>query len=85
MKSSKLALPAVAAAITLGACDGYDDGGGYTPPPPPPPAMRLEDQFGAAFGVAFRAAPSSDPADPRNGDTIPLSLTTDPVEIPNPR
>ncbi|MGD2133703.1 MAG: hypothetical protein PVI23_12990 [Maricaulaceae bacterium] len=88
MKSSKLTIAAVAAALAIGACDDlYDDnGGGYTPPPPPPPppATPLEDTFGTGFGTAFRADPNTDPVDPMAGDIVALDLTADPTEIPDP-
>jgi hypothetical protein len=80
----KVLLPAVAAAIALGACDDYGDDGYTSPPPPPPPPARLEDQFGARFGTAFRANANAEPIDPMAGDIIALSLTTDPIAIPDP-
>ncbi len=54
-------------------------------PPPPvvvaPPTARVEDQFGANFGVAYRADPNSIARDPVAGDIIPLSLTTGAVPL----
>ena len=65
----------------LAACGG-DNNQAATTPPPVVPAAKLEDQFGANFGVAYRADPNTDPAkNPVDGDIIPLSLTTDPVAI----
>ena len=55
-----------------------------TPAPPPvvvPPAAKLEDQFGANFGIAYRADPLSEAKDPAPGDIIPLSLTAEPVPL----
>lgn len=79
---------AAAAALTasLAACDsgGGGGGGGGTPPTPPaPPApARIEDGFGPQFGAAFRADANSNPRDPAAGDLVPVSFTTDPVNIP---
>lgn len=60
-------------------------GSNNAPPPPPvvvvPPAAKLEDGFGANFGIAYRADPNTDAKDPVVGDIIPLSLTTDPTTI----
>jgi hypothetical protein len=72
------------------ACDGDGDDGNdvvvtpISPAPPPPPSggVRLEDQFGANFGAAFRAAANSDPRDPQPGDLIAVSFTTDPIPVP---
>lgn len=81
-------LSAVTALAILGAGLAACDGGGggkstkVTPPPEPPAAAPLEDQFGLAFGTAFRAASNTDPKDPGEGDLIPVSFTTDPVPIP---
>jgi hypothetical protein len=72
----------------VAACDGGDDGGGEVivapPPPAPPPTAptRLEDQFGANFGTAFRAAANTDPRDPQPGDLVGVSFTTDPIPVP---
>jgi hypothetical protein len=74
---------AAVVAAALAACDGGGgDGGTVTPTPTPDPPARLEDQFGANFGAAFRAAANMDPRDPAPGDLIPISFTTDPVNIP---
>lgn len=85
MKRFLLRSAAVAAlAAGLSACGGggNDDSVTVTPPPPPPPAAPLEDQFGAQFGAIFRTPANSDPTDPAPGDLIPISFTTDPVNIP---
>ena len=77
---------AAAAALTasLAACGGGggSDGGTTVTPPAPPTAVKLEDQFGAQFGATFRMAANTDPRDPAPGDLIPISFTTDPVNIP---
>lgn len=73
----------VAAAMLVGglaACGNNNTPSSITQPPPMP-AAKLEDQFGAGFGVAYRADPNTDPKDPMASDIIPLSLTTDPVAI----
>lgn len=65
---------------TLAAC-GSSGGGGGTPPPPPTTVTAQEDTFGVAFGLAFRTDPNGTPIEPKDGDIIPLSLTTEPVNI----
>ena len=45
-------------------------GGGSTATP--------EDFFGSAFSTDFHAASNTQPAVPKDGDVIPLSLTTQP-------
>ena len=75
----------VAAATVMGAGLAACGGSKSSAPPPPvvvtPPAAKLEDGFGANFGIAYRADPNTDAKDPVAGDIIPLSLTTDPVTI----
>lgn len=73
----------------LAACGGGGDDGEITVSPPPPPTAppptqptRLEDMFGANFGIAFRAVANSDPRDPQPGDLNPVSFTTDPIPVP---
>lgn len=69
------------AGTALASCGG---GGNDAPPPPvvvTPPAAKIEDGFGANFGIAYRADPNTDAKDPVGGDIIPLDLTTDPVTI----
>lgn len=69
--------------VTLSACGG-GGGSGMTVTQPPPPAARFEEQFGSAtgFGTAFRGTPNSEPRDVAPGDTIPVSLTAEPVTFP---
>lgn len=65
--------------------NGTGTTGNTAAPPPvvtaPPPPPRQEDQFGTAFGVAFRAAMNSEPAAVMDGDIVPISLTTEPVAV----
>ena len=63
---------------TLAACSGGADD---PAPPPPPTTVVQEDKFGAVFGTAFRADANSTAIEPTDGDIIPLSLTTEPVDI----
>ena len=64
---------------TLAACSSGSDN---TPPPPPPvTTVAQEDTFGVAFGTAFRADPNATPIEPKDGDIIPLSLTTEPNDV----
>ena len=67
---------------TLVACGGSGDGGDSGAAPPPPTTVAAqEDTFGVAFGMAFRADANGTPIEPKDGDIIPLSLTTEPVDI----
>lgn len=80
MKRKSLNLLMFAVPIsTLAACGGGADD--TTPPPPPPTTVAQEDSVGVVFGTAFRADPNSPPIEPKDGDIIPLSLTTEPVDI----
>lgn len=66
------------AAIALAGCGG---GGGKVSINQPPAPMRLEDQFGAGFGLAFRADRNTEPTESQPVDVEPLSLTTEPREV----
>ncbi|WP_411289964.1 hypothetical protein [Sphingorhabdus sp.] len=80
MKRKNLNLLLFAVPIsTLAACGGGADN--TTPPPPPPTTVVQEDRFGVAFGTAFRADPNATPIEPKDGDIIPLSLTTEPIDV----
>ena len=74
-----------AMASGLAACGGGGSSTTAPPPPvvvPPPVIAPIEDQFGAGFGVAYRASPNTDPArDPVAADLVPLSLTTEAVTL----
>lgn len=65
----------------VAACGGSGSDATAPPPPPPPVVVHQEDQFGTAFGVDFRASPMSNPVTPAPGDIVPLSLTTNPVNV----
>ncbi len=79
--ATRAALVAVLAS-GLAACGGSSNNATAPPPPavvvPPPPQ---EDQFGAVFGTAFRASATATPITPADGNIIPLSLTTNPVNV----
>ncbi len=80
MKRKNLNLLLFAVPIsTLAACGGGADN--TTPPPTPPTTVAQEDTFGVVFGMAFRADANATPIEPKDGDIIPLSLTTEPSEI----
>ena len=74
----KLALLVTASALALTACDG----GSNNSPPAAGGPTALEDNFGAAFGVLYRASANTDPADPGANSVIPVSFTTDPIPVP---
>lgn len=80
----------IVSVLVLGAsaCSNNDNGTGSTgntttPAPPvvvtPPP--RQEDQFGTAFGNAFRATSDGEPFPVQDGDLVAVSLTAEPVTI----
>ena len=80
MKRKSLNLLLFAVPISsLAACGGGADN--TAPPPPPPTTVVQEDTFGVAFGTAFRADPNATPIEPKDGDIIPLSLTTEPNDV----
>lgn len=69
------------AAGTVSACGGGSDSPAATTPPTVTPAAKLEDQFGANFGTAYRNSPNTEAAEPTATGLAPLSLTTEPVPI----
>ena len=68
-------------ATGLAACGGGNGSSTPTPTPGQTSAARQEDQFGIAFGNAFRAAPDGEPSPVADGDLVAVSLTTEPVTI----
>ena len=70
-------------ALALAACGGSGGGGTDTVVDPPKVVVtNQEDQFGTAFGTDFRTAANTDPSPTVNdGDIVPVSLTTEPVNI----
>lgn len=88
LKALTKAAIAVAAAATLVSCgggggsDGGPGAGGSTPPPPPP--VPFPGQLGIGFSITFGAAENAEPRDPQPSDVIPISLSTDPIEVPDP-
>lgn len=78
-----IARAALVAAAASGLAGCGSSGGNAVAPPPPAvvvPAPQ-EDQFGAVFGTAFRASFTATPITPADGNIIPLSLTTNPVNV----
>jgi hypothetical protein len=67
----------VTLAMALSACNNDKDDVAVVTPTPP--AAKFEDQFGATFGVAFRADANSEARDIASGDVITPSLTAEPV------
>lgn len=74
------ALMTTALALSLAACGG---GGGSDAvvTPPKTTVTAQEDKFGVAFGNDFRAPMNSEPATVADGDIVPVSLTTEPIDI----
>lgn len=71
-----------ALAVALASCGG--GGGGTSSSTPTPPVVTTtgqEDKFGTQFGIDFRAPNNSEPAQVNNGDIVPVSLTTEPINI----
>jgi predicted small lipoprotein YifL len=68
-------------AATLAACGG--PGGGKDTPPAPPTvvATSQEDKFGVKFGQNFRAPKDGEPSPVNDGDLVPVSWTTEPIDI----
>jgi hypothetical protein len=70
-------------ALLLAACGGGGGGGSDQPGNQPPTVVTTaqEDKFGSGFGAAFRAPPNSEPFNVSDGDLVPVSLTTEPIDI----
>ena len=65
-------------ALTLAGCGG--GGKGVAPVQPQPPmAVRLEDQFGAGFGLSFRNDRNIEPGGPPAAELAPAAPCTEPV------
>jgi len=77
------ALISTALALPLAACGGGGGGGGGSSVITPPVTVTTaqEDKFGVQFGIDFRAAMNSEPASVSDGDIVPVSLTTSPIDI----
>ncbi|GAC1578594.1 MAG: hypothetical protein NVS3B5_11290 [Sphingomicrobium sp.] len=79
----KRALVGTALALPLAACGGGGGSSGQDTVIAPPTVVttKQEDKFGVAFGNDFRAALNSEPASVADSDIVPVSLTTDPIDI----
>ena len=75
------ALIGTALALPLAACGGGGGGSDSVITPPVVIKTLQEDKFGVQFGTDFRAAMNSDPVSVNDGDIVPVSLTTDPIDI----
>ena len=62
---------------SCGSSGGNGGGGGNSPPT----VVRQENQFGSVFASAFRAPADSEPRRVNDGDLVPWSLTSEPVDI----
>ncbi len=69
----------VAVGAAVASCGG--GGGGGDDDPDDTTTTLQEDSFGLSFGAAFRADPNTEPSDPGPGDIIPVSLTSEPINI----
>lgn len=69
-------------ALPLAACGGGGGSGRDTVVTPPVVTTTAqEDLFGTKFGADFRAPMDSEPASVSDGDIVPVSLTTEPINI----
>ncbi len=76
------ALIGTALALPLAACGGGGGGGSDTVIAPPVVVTTAqEDKFGVQFGNDFRASMNSDPTSVNDSDIVPVSLTTNPIDI----
>ena len=77
------ALIGTALALPLAACGGGggSSGGDTVIAPPVVVTTAQEDKFGIPFGMDFRAAMDSEPASVSDGDIVPVSLSTEPIDI----
>jgi hypothetical protein len=77
------ALIGTALALPLAACGGGggSSGGDTVITPPVVVTTAQEDKFGIPFGMDFRAAMNSEPASVSDGDIVPVSLSTEPIDI----
>jgi len=87
LKAQKRVMIAAAAAAALVSCsggggDGGQGAGGGAPPAPPP--VPFPGQLGIGFSVTFGAAAIAEPRDPQAGDVIPISLSAEPIDVPDP-
>jgi hypothetical protein len=69
--------------LALAACGGGGGGGGSDKVAAPPTVITTaqEDKFGVGFGTAFRASPDSEPKIVNDDDLVPVSWTTEPINI----
>ncbi len=80
-----LAVAAAAALVSCGGSSGSGDGGGPGGGPfVPPPPLPVQSQFGIGFSMIFGTAAMGEPRDPQASDVIPISLSADPIDIPDP-
>lgn len=77
----KLVFGLIMVAASLSACGGKSDSDAVSNGPLASTGSRPEDQFGKAFGKAFRADPNAEPAKVADSDMRPVSLTTEPIQI----
>lgn len=75
------ALIGTALALPLAACGGGGGGSDSVITPPVVVKTAQEDKFGVQFGIDFRASMNSDPVSVNDSDIVPVSLTTEPIDI----
>lgn len=69
------------AGASLSACGKKGGGDALANDPFTSASTKPEDRFGKEFGKAYRAEPNSEPANVQEGDMVPVSRTTEPVQI----
>jgi len=79
----RFGLLTVAGAASLAACGGGGgNGGGIWQPPVV--VTTTQEKFGTSFAQVFNKDANSDPTDPVPDSAVPaLTLTSDPIDIPN--
>lgn len=84
MISTQIARRTIVATALLSALAACGGGGGSNSSNNPPPTVvttAQEDKFGIGFGTAFRAPANGEPANVSDGDLVPVSFTTEPIDI----
>jgi hypothetical protein len=66
---------------SLASCSRNDEGDATGNDPFSARSVAPEDQFGKNFGKAYRADRNAEPRPVKEGDVVPVSRTTEPVEV----
>lgn len=80
MQRSVRAILAGGLALMVSAC-GSGSSDSTTTTPPTVVLTSQEDKFGTAFGKDYRVTANAEPATTADGDIVPVSLTTEPIDV----